>query len=180
MNKLRKYCRDDISKIENYHDAINSPEQYVLHHRLELTLDGEFAHTAKELMRLGMYFNRPYFELIFLSQSEHARLHGLNQGEEARRKISVANSGTNNGFYGRHHTPEIRRQLSEAKKGRPHVITIETRRKLSLVQKGKPKSLAQRQYMKDVAKAFRLHKASGGTMSWNEFQASFKVDRSEI
>ena len=123
--------------IENYNEAVSSSEQFELHHRLELTLDGEFAHTAKELKRLGMYYHRPYFELIFLPRTVHARIHGLAQSSDKRSRISSS-------------------------------------------QKGISKSLRYRQYMKDVAKEFRLHKASGGTMTWNEFQSSFKAARSEI
>lgn len=70
------FCKEDISKIENYEQAKNDKSQtWDLHHRLELTLDGEFAHSKEELMRLGMYYHRPYFELIFLTRREHARLH---------------------------------------------------------------------------------------------------------
>lgn len=47
----------------------------MLHHRLECTLDGDFAHSANELKRLGMYYNRPYYELIYLTHSEHSKLH---------------------------------------------------------------------------------------------------------
>ena len=72
----RQFCKDDISLIENYEEALNDTEnQWCLHHRLELTLNGEFAHTAEELIRLGMYYKRPYFELIFLKASDHASLH---------------------------------------------------------------------------------------------------------
>ena len=56
------FCKDDISKIENYELAKNDTSQtWDIHHRLELTLDGEFAHTSEELKRLCMYYNRPYF-----------------------------------------------------------------------------------------------------------------------
>ena len=48
-----------------------------LHHRLELTLEGEFAHTSDELDKLGMYKHRPYFELIFLTEYEHKSLHSV-------------------------------------------------------------------------------------------------------
>ena len=129
------YCKDDISKIENYDKAMTDAAQtWVLHHRLELTLDGEFAHTAEELKRLDMYYNRPYFELIFLTKSEHNRLHnkgknhplyGKHLSDEHRRKISDAVKGENNPFYGksspmkgRRHSEETRKKMSEAAKRR--------------------------------------------------------------
>lgn len=65
-------------KIENYELA--KQDNFIgwtIHHRLELTLNNEYAHNVKELKRFNMYFNRPYFELIYLKSTEHARLHNL-------------------------------------------------------------------------------------------------------
>lgn len=90
----RHFCKDDISLIENYEEAVNDKEnQWVLHHRLELTLDGEFAHTAGELERMGMYHNRPYFELIFLKESDHSRLHNKAMSPERLEKFKKVNIG---------------------------------------------------------------------------------------
>ena len=62
--------------IENYDKALADDfKGWMLHHRLECTLDGDFAHSANELKRLGMYYNRPYYELIYLTHSEHSKLH---------------------------------------------------------------------------------------------------------
>ena len=62
--------------IENYDKALADEfKGWMLHHRLECTLDGEFAHSADELKRMGMYYNRPYYELIYLTHSEHSKLH---------------------------------------------------------------------------------------------------------
>lgn len=116
-NKVYKYCRkDEIEKIENYELAKNDPnEVWEIHHRLELTLDGEFAHTYEELKRLDMYYKRPYFELIFLTKSEHRRLHhkGKHNSDETRKKLSEA-------MKGKPVTAEHRQKLSEAKKGENH------------------------------------------------------------
>ena len=128
MCKVQQYCRDDISKIENYDKAIADITQtWDLHHRLEITLDGEFAHTVEELKRLGMYWNRPYFELIFLTHSEHCRLHMEDKAlsDEHRQKMSEAKTG-------KPFTDEHRRKMSEAKKGRKRrPFTAEHRQKLS-------------------------------------------------
>lgn len=41
----KAYCRDDIYKIENYDKAIaDTTQTWICHHRLELTLDGEYMH----------------------------------------------------------------------------------------------------------------------------------------
>ena len=138
---LRKICKDDISKIENYELAKNDTTQtWDCHHRLELTIDGEFAHSRADLIRLDMYYHRPYFELIFLTPSDHLRLHnkgannpmhgkinpmqGKHHSAEARRKISEANKGKNNSMYGKinpmygkHHSTETRKKMSNSQKG---------------------------------------------------------------
>lgn len=70
------YRTNEQDKIENYEKAKKDNfVGWVIHHRLELTLNGEFAHTAAELIRMGMYYERPYFELIYLTKSEHVRIH---------------------------------------------------------------------------------------------------------
>lgn len=85
--------KGDLTKIENYDKAVADKTQtWICHHRLELTLDGEFAHTQEDLIRMGMYYNRPYFELIFVTRAEHNKLHRHNKGkspsEETRKKLS--------------------------------------------------------------------------------------------
>ena len=109
----RQFCRDDISKIENYEEAMNDKTQtWHCHHRLELTLDGEFALSREQLKMHDMYYNRPYYELIFLTQSEHRRIHSKVQPrtEEYRRKISEANTG-------KKASEDTRKKLSESHKG---------------------------------------------------------------
>lgn len=86
----RSYCKDDISKIENYEQAINDTELWVCHHRLELTINGEQVHNPDTLSKLGMYKKRPYFELIFMPQAEHIKLH----------------QNVHNSFEGKHHSKE--------------------------------------------------------------------------
>lgn len=71
----RKFCKDDISMIENYEKAINDMTQtWHCHHRLE-TFDGERTRPSRYLMMVNMYYNRPADELIFLTPSEHQRIH---------------------------------------------------------------------------------------------------------
>lgn len=114
IKATKEKCKDDISKIENYEEAINDKvNMWECHHRLELTLDGEFAHTHKELKRLGMYWHRPYFELIFLTRSEHASVH--RGTEEYKRKMSESMKGKNRTF-----TEEHKKNISKGKKGITH------------------------------------------------------------
>lgn len=128
IRRAQKYCKDDPSKIENYEKAIaDSTQTWDLHHRLELTLDGEYAHSREELKRMDMYYNRPYFELIFMTASEHARLHrkGKALSDETKYKMSDAKKGMSL-------TNEHRLKISEAMKGRKRKpFTAEHRRKMS-------------------------------------------------
>ena len=138
--KARRYCRDDLSKIENYDKAIaDTTQTWDLHHRLELTLDGDFALTREQLKMHDMYYHRPYYELIFLTHSEHRRLHMKNMSEEHRRKMSEALKGKsawNKGKKCKPITEEHARKMHEAWKGKHH--TEESRRKMSEAQKGRP------------------------------------------
>lgn len=130
------YCKDDITKIENYDKAINDTTQtWHLHHRLELTLDGEFAHTKEDLIRMNMYCKRPYFELIFLTKYEHIRLHRTVQpcSADTRKKLSDASKG-------RTVSDETKLKMSEALKGRTspnkgRTLSEEHRKKISEARK---------------------------------------------
>lgn len=83
--RLRRYipnnhiplCRSgEEHLVENYELAKKDNfKGWVCHHRLELTLDGEFANSAIDLVNKDMYFHRPYFELIWLRPEEHTKLH---------------------------------------------------------------------------------------------------------
>lgn len=72
----KRYCSEDISLIENYSEAVSSDLIYDCHHRLEITLK----MGRKELDALGLYYNRPAKELIFIEHSEHQRLHNTADG----------------------------------------------------------------------------------------------------
>lgn len=146
--QAHKFCKDDISKIENYDKAVNDPIQmWEIHHRLELTMDGEFALSRDQLKMHDMYYNRPYYELIFLTPTEHRRLHYKDKSkkpftEEHCRHISESKKGENNPHYGKpgpmkgkHHSEETIRKMSESHKGQAawnkgKKLTEEHRRKL--------------------------------------------------
>ena len=61
-----KYCRDDISLIENYEKAISDETQkWDCHHRRESI------YTKSQLIEIREYYNRPAAELIFLLPKDH-------------------------------------------------------------------------------------------------------------
>ena len=126
---VKRYCKDDISLIENYDKAISDKDNiWDCHHRREIETP------RKELIELGEYYNRPASELIFLTKSEHMSLHNKgiipseetkkkmseanrNRSEETRRKLSIASKG-NKYMLGKHHSEESRKKISEALKGK--------------------------------------------------------------
>ena len=123
IKKAQKYCKEDISKIENYEQAVNDTTQvWDCHHRTEIWWNC----TKKDLIENECYYNRKACELIFLTHAEHARIH---------------NSGELNSMYGKTHTQEARKKISESKKGRPSwnkgkTMSKEFSRKMSEVKKG--------------------------------------------
>ena len=88
----RGYCKEDISKIKNYEQAVNDTTQvWDCHHITETWWNC----TSKELIENECYYHRKACELIFLTHAEHTRLHrkGNKHSEETRRKIGEARKG---------------------------------------------------------------------------------------
>lgn len=113
----KRFCKEDISKIENYDKAINDTTQmWHCHHRDEVKVlpsGMTIVRSKQELIENGRYYNCPANELIFLTKSEHSRLHKKGQilSEEHRRKISEAKKG-------KLRSEETRRKISESQKGK--------------------------------------------------------------
>lgn len=107
------YCCEDISKIENFELATSDETRmWDIHHRKEIIEN----KTRKDLIAEGKYYNVPASELIFLTRSEHMKLHSNNRSDELKNKISESTKGTNNGMYGKHQSEETRRKISETRK----------------------------------------------------------------
>ena len=147
LKNVKKFCKDDFSLIENYDKAIADDTQvWDCHHRRETI------YSAKELIEIGEYYNRPACELIFLTKSEHTRLHhlGKHHSAETRYKISESLSSEKNPLFGKHHSAEARKKISEAKKGKH--CSEETRKKISEAKKGKHRSEETRKKMSEARK----------------------------
>ena len=70
------YCSEDVSLIENYHEAIaDQTKMWDIHHRRESDENGRTLFTHKQLKEMNLYFNRPAEELIFVTRSMHWKLH---------------------------------------------------------------------------------------------------------
>lgn len=117
--KLRRYCSEDLSRIENYDTAMNDKEQmWHCHHRAEILPCGRYS--IKELKAVGLYWHRPASELIFLRPDEHTRLHKTG----------------NKNFLGKSHSDETKRRIAEKKRGKHP--SLEARRKMSASQTNHP------------------------------------------
>lgn len=111
VNCAKSFCKEDISKIENYDKAVNDNLQtWHCHHRTEIWWNC----SKQELLDNDCYYNRKACELIFLTPTEHLRLHNMGKSLSA----------------------ETRRKISK------RVISKETRRKMADGQKGKSKPWA--------------------------------------
>ena len=131
--------------IENYDKAIADTTQvWQCHHRLEThNSDGERRLVdilSSELIALGMYYDRPPEELIFLTELEHKRLHNVGKkfSEDHKKKMSEAHKST---MKGKHLSKETKKKLSEINKGKKgywlgRKLSEEHRRKLSEARKG--------------------------------------------
>lgn len=80
--QLEKCFCTNPKRIENYARAISDEKHmWECHHRLETHFsDGterpkNVQLSREELIALGVYYNRPAEELIFLTKSEHRKLH---------------------------------------------------------------------------------------------------------
>ena len=70
------FCSEDISLIENYHEAIADEKRtWDIHHRRECDENGRTLFTKKQLIEMNLYVKRPAAELIFVTRSMHSKLH---------------------------------------------------------------------------------------------------------
>ena len=76
-NHMKRYVENGrIDLIENYELAAkDNLDGWNIHHRLELHPDCTVRFTRQSLIKLELYYNRPPAELIWLSHSEHSRMH---------------------------------------------------------------------------------------------------------
>ena len=81
--------------------------------------------------------NNSLENLVYLTHSEHSKIHGKNISEERKRKISEAKKGEKHPLYGKQLSEETKKKLSDSLKG--HKVSEETKQKMSEASKGKNK-----------------------------------------
>ena len=108
-NRVKQFCSEDISLIENYQEAINDTTQtWQCHHRLEIELN----KSGNELINMNLYYNRPASELIFLTEKNHKSLHYKSGMSNFSTKY-----GKDNPMYSKHHSEETKQKMSVSHKG---------------------------------------------------------------
>ena len=173
-HNFKRFCKEP-EKIENYEKALaDNFKGWECHHRLQTWNSGGERRlvniSAAELQALGMYYNRPASELIFLTTREHRLLHnegeynpmyGKQLSEETKKRLSESRKGENNAMYGRHHSTESKQKMSESHKGKKlgkdnpfygKKHSEEARRKISDAHRGKRLS---KEHINKVAEANR-------------------------
>ena len=83
----KQFCKEDISLIENYEQAVNDQiNKWVCHHRRGTI------YSRDGLKEIGEYYKRPAIELIFMLEKEHDRFHktGKHYSEKTKKKMSKA------------------------------------------------------------------------------------------
>lgn len=128
-----KYCRDDISLIENYEQAISDGTQkWDCHHRRESI------YTKSQLIEISEYYNRPAAELIFLTKKDH---------------MLAPHVGKTDGW----------KRAGKTNSGRRHVISEEGMRRMSDNGKiqgrkngGRPLTEQQKQHLRELLTGRKL------------------------
>ena len=137
-SRVKKYCKEELSKIENYDKAVaDTSRVWDWHHMTETWWNC----SRKELIENECYYNRKACELIFLTPAEHISLHhkGKSLTDEHKRRLSASMKGKNKGrtspFKGKSRSDKIRLKISESMKGKE--FTAEHKRRLSEAAKAR-------------------------------------------
>lgn len=145
-----RYCFEDVEKIEGFIPVDSRQFKMVIHHRLEShdesgKLRSRFL-TVKQLKLAGLYYNRPAAELIWMTDSEHKKLHQ----QDLTYQENLQNMSLNNvnrickettkqklrtKATGRQHSETTKRKISEYNKGKR--LSENVKQKISKTLKGK-------------------------------------------
>ena len=169
----KKICREDITLIKNYEQAITDESQiWDCHHINELTF------TRQELIKQNMYYYRPANELVFLTRSEHKKLHltVCAGADEYKQKLSES-------LKGRKFSDEHRRNISESNKGQTpwnkgsklKPLSDEHKRKISEYRKGKPSGMKG----KHASEETKRKQSEAQKRRWNNYATTNHVRKNK-
>lgn len=142
----KQYCRDDITLIKNYAEAIaDKTRTWICHHRNAEPFTG---FCRKDLKKMNMYYQRPASELMFVTRREHNIIHnkGKTVSAKTRAKMSEVKKG-------KHHSAETIQKMAESHKGKH--FSDEHRQKLSVANKGKQRSEESRKKISESRRIAR-------------------------
>lgn len=122
---VSKFCSGNITEIENYDKAISDNTQtWHCHHRMEIQPDGTRL-SRKRMIEHDIYYNVDPCMLIFLTESEHRRIHTSGRPASdkmcniARERMKLMKHDC---FKGHKHKEETKNKISETLKGRKLVM----------------------------------------------------------
>ena len=107
--QAKRYCNEDISLIENYDKAVkDKTRKWACHHRGEILPC--CVYSREDLKKFGLYWKRPSCELIFMTLTEHNKLHRKHPLKTTREKMSKAQ-------IGKHLSEKTKKIMSESQMG---------------------------------------------------------------
>lgn len=102
--KAKKFCREDITSIKGYEEAMaDTTHMWICHH---INAEPFTGFTTTDLKKMNMYFNRPASELRFVTRNEHAKIH------------KVSKYLPHGNMKGKHHTEDAKDRMRAAFKGK--------------------------------------------------------------
>lgn len=160
-NVVQLYCCEDISKIYGYKEAIADKENYWdCHHCLGLVWSKE------QLIEMGLYYNQPADRLMFVTKSQHHKLHATFNENIQKTLFKKGDTPWNKGLHdiipwnkGKTgiYSEETRKKMSEAKRGnstrKNKHHTEETKKKLSKALKGRKRGAMRNEHRLKISKA---------------------------
>lgn len=185
-----QYRKSICKKLKDWKISNNINEKCVAHHRDDTPETRKYnaehyerwGHNEDGTFEYGKY-------VVFMTLNDHIKYHhiGAKRSEEVCRNISESRkgqytdkqrearalidmSGINNPMFGRHHTKESRRKMSENHKGQIPAFKGQHHTE----QAKKILSEAQRAYHEKMHKLFDVYKALNGTLKYRAFCRAIK------